>query len=79
MSSEIAKQIVDQIQNGQLEAAKGSIGDGIKVAAADAVDMKRVECSSRLDGCTTGSYRRVELKSFEALQFELNEAKFKVA
>ena len=42
MSSEIAKQIVDQIEAGQLEAAKGSIGDGIKKAAADAVEMKRV-------------------------------------
>jgi len=31
-----------------------------------------------LDGCTTGTYRRVELKSFKALQFELNEAKVKL-
>jgi|TARA_B110000444_G_scaffold94122_1_gene88964 hypothetical protein len=42
MSSEIAKQIVDQIDAGQLEAAKGSISDGIKKAAADSVDMRRV-------------------------------------
>ena len=42
MSSEIAKQIVDQIDAGQLEAAKGSISDEIKKAAADSVDMRRV-------------------------------------
>jgi hypothetical protein len=43
MSSEIAKQIVDQIENGQLQDAKTSIAQGIKQKAADAVDMKRVE------------------------------------
>lgn len=43
MSSEIAKQIVDQIEQGQLNDAKDSIGQGIKQKAADAVDMKRVE------------------------------------
>jgi len=42
MSSEIAKSIVDQIEQGQFEAARGSIGDGLKQSAADAVDMKRV-------------------------------------
>jgi hypothetical protein len=43
MSSEIAKQIVDQIEQGNLNDAKDSIGQGIKQKAADAVDMKRVE------------------------------------
>tara|TARA_Y100000389_G_scaffold144444_1_gene142821 strand:+ start:717 stop:896 length:180 start_codon:yes stop_codon:yes gene_type:complete len=43
MSSEIAKQIVDQIEQGQLNDAKDSIGQGIKQKAANAVDMKRVE------------------------------------
>lgn len=43
MSSEIAKQIVDQIEKGQLNDAKDSISQGIKQKAAEVVDMKRVE------------------------------------
>ena len=43
MSSEIAKQIVDQIETGQLNDAKDSISQGIKQKAAEVVDMKRVE------------------------------------
>ena len=43
MSSEIAKQIVDQIEQGQLNDAKDSISVGIKQKAAEVVDMKRVE------------------------------------
>jgi len=43
MSSEIAKEIVDQIEHGQFDAAKGTINIGLKQAAADTVDMKRVE------------------------------------
>ena len=43
MSSEIAKQIVDQIEQGQLNDAKDSISQGIKQKAAEVVDMKRVE------------------------------------
>ena len=42
MSSEIAKQIVDQIEQGQLNDAKDSISQGIKQKAAEVVDMKRV-------------------------------------
>jgi hypothetical protein len=41
--SEIGRQIVDEIEAGQLEKAKDSIKDGIKIAAAEVVDMKRVE------------------------------------
>ena len=54
MSSEIAKQIVDQIEQGQLNDAKDSIGQGIKQKAADAVDMKRVEMQvDWVDGAST--------------------------
>ena len=41
--SEIAKTLVDKIQDGQLQDAKDSINDGIKQKAAEVVDMKRVE------------------------------------
>ena len=43
MSSEISRQIVDQIEQGQLNDAKDSISQGIKQKAAEVVDMKRVE------------------------------------
>ena len=43
--SEISKQIVDQIESGQLNSAKETIFQGMKEKAADAVDMKRVEMS----------------------------------
>ena len=43
--SEIGRQIVDEIEVGQLEKAKASIHDGIKEKAAEVVDMKRVEAS----------------------------------
>ena len=43
--SEIAKQIVDQIESGKLQDAQDSIFKGIKQKAADQVDMKRVEMS----------------------------------
>jgi|TARA_B110000285_G_scaffold233592_1_gene307864 hypothetical protein len=51
--SEIAKQIVDQIQNGQLQDAKDSINDGIKQKAAEVVDMKRV--GMQVDWMNNGS------------------------
>lgn len=41
--TEIAKKIVDEIEQGKLQDAKDSIFDGIKEKAAQAVDMKRVE------------------------------------
>jgi len=43
--NDIAKNIVDQIEAGQLTDAKDSIFDGIKQKAAEKVDMKRVEMS----------------------------------
>ena len=43
MSSEIAKKIVDQIEAGSLDKAKESVFTGMKDAAAETVDMKRVE------------------------------------
>jgi len=43
--NDIAKNIVDQIESGQLTDAKDSIFDGIKQKAAEKVDMKRVEMS----------------------------------
>ena len=39
--TEIAKKIVDEIEQGKLQDAKDSIHDGIKEKAAQAVDMKR--------------------------------------
>ena len=41
--TEIARKIVDEIEQGKLQDAKDSIFDGIKEKAAQAVDMKRVE------------------------------------
>tara|TARA_B100000085_G_scaffold283853_1_gene315482 strand:+ start:1540 stop:1719 length:180 start_codon:yes stop_codon:yes gene_type:complete len=41
--TEIAKKIVDEIEQGKLQDAKDSIFDGIREKAAQAVDMKRVE------------------------------------
>ena len=41
--TEIAKKIVDEIEQGKLQDARDSIFDGIKDKAAQAVDMKRVE------------------------------------
>ena len=43
--SEIAKQIVDQIESGKLQDAQDSMFKCIKQKAADQVDMKRVEMS----------------------------------
>jgi|TARA_B100001094_G_C17790948_1_gene604359 hypothetical protein len=43
--TEIAKKIVDEIEQGKLQDAKDSIFDGIKEKAAQAVDMKRVEAT----------------------------------
>jgi len=43
MSSEIAKQIVDSIEQGKLDTAKDQVFDGIKQKSAEAIDMKRVE------------------------------------
>lgn len=42
MSSKIAREIVDSIEAGNLNDAKGQIHQGIKEKAAEAVDMKRV-------------------------------------
>lgn len=42
MSSKIAREIVDSIESGNLNDAKGQIHQGIKEKAAEAVDMKRV-------------------------------------
>ena len=41
--TEIAKKIVDEIEQGKLQDAKDSIFDGIKEKAAQAVDMQRGE------------------------------------
>lgn len=41
--TDTAKDIIDAIESGRLEDAKGLIGDGIKQKAAEVVDMKRVE------------------------------------
>lgn len=41
--TDTAKDIIDAIERGSLEDAKGLIGDGIKQKAAEVVDMKRVE------------------------------------
>jgi len=43
--TEIAKKIVDEIEQGKLQDARDSIFDGIKEKAAQAVDMKRVEAT----------------------------------
>lgn len=43
MSSEIAKEIVNSIEAGKLDAAKDQVFDGIKQKAAETIDMKRVE------------------------------------
>ena len=43
--SKISDKIVDSIEAGKLEQAKGEIFDGIKEKAAEVVDMKRVEQS----------------------------------
>ena len=42
MSSEIAKEIVNSIEAGNLSDAKDQIDQGIKEKAAETVDMKRV-------------------------------------
>jgi|TARA_B110000008_G_scaffold110435_1_gene113442 hypothetical protein len=41
--SEIAREIVDTIEKGELQNAKDLIGQGIKEKAAQTVDFKRVE------------------------------------
>jgi hypothetical protein len=43
MSSEIARQIVDQITDKKFTDAKDSIHQGMQKSVADAVDMKRIE------------------------------------
>ena len=43
--SKISDKIVDSIEAGKLEQAKGEIFAGIKEKAAEVVDMKRVEQS----------------------------------
>lgn len=43
MSSELARQIVDQIADNKMSDAKDSIEQGIQQATADAIEMKRVE------------------------------------
>ena len=43
--SKISDKIVDSIEAGKLEQAKGEIFDGNKEKAAEVVDMKRVEQS----------------------------------
>ena len=43
--SKISDKIVDSIEAGKLEQAKGEIFEGIKEKAAEVVDMKRVEQS----------------------------------
>lgn len=79
MSSEIAKSIVDQIEQGQFEAARGSIGDGLKQSAADAVDMKRVNAQvDWMDNPTKEPTGEQLVKSFNVLSNELNEAKLKL-
>ena len=42
MSSEIAREIVNSIEAGNLSDAKDQIDQGIKEKAAETVDMKRV-------------------------------------
>ena len=44
--SEISKQIVDQIANKEFSDAKETIFQGLHKAAAEVVDMKRVEMST---------------------------------
>lgn len=44
--SEISKQIIDQIANKELADAKETIFQGLHKAAAEVVDMKRVEMST---------------------------------
>jgi len=44
--SEIAREIVDTIEKGELQSAKDLINQGIKEKAAQAVDFKRVEAST---------------------------------
>jgi hypothetical protein len=41
--SEIAREIVDTIEKGELQGAKELIQQGIKEKAAETVDFKRVE------------------------------------
>jgi hypothetical protein len=43
MSSELAQKIVDQIADNKLSDARDSIQQGMQKAAADAVDMKRIQ------------------------------------
>ena len=45
MSSEIAKEIVQKIADGKMDAARESINSGFTRSASDAVDMKRIEMS----------------------------------
>lgn len=44
--SDISKQIVDQIANKEFSDAKETIFQGLHKAAAEVVDMKRVEMST---------------------------------
>jgi hypothetical protein len=41
--NDIAKEIVDQIEDGKMDSAKDSIFTGLHQKAAESIDMKRVE------------------------------------
>ena len=51
--SEIAREIVDTIEKGELQNAKDLIGQGIKEKAAQTVDFKRVEKQTNWMGTPT--------------------------
>jgi hypothetical protein len=50
--SEIAREIVDTIEKGELQGAKELIQQGIKEKAAQAVDFKRVESQTNWTSTT---------------------------
>ena len=50
--SEIAREIVDTIEKGELQGAKELIQQGIKEKAAQAVDFKRVESQTNWTNTT---------------------------
>jgi hypothetical protein len=53
--SEIAREIVDTIEKGELQGAKELIQQGIKEKAAQAVDFKRVESQTNWTTTTEDS------------------------
>ena len=53
--SEIAREIVDTIEKGELQGAKELIQQGIKEKAAQAVDFKRVESQTNWTSTTEDS------------------------